>query len=150
VTARKRVEAAEQQRSELDRVIALAREEERLIDRLLAIRNGDIGVHEPDSAASSNATSIKVSALNAAIEELDKSGRPLHISELLRLLREKGVPLPGAGLQANLITHLSRDQRIVRPSRGMYALATWGLEGTASPRSRQKRKHVRVTATRAQ
>jgi hypothetical protein len=51
--------------------------------------------------------------------------RPLHISELMRLLADQGVSLPGGGAQANFITYLRRDERFVRPARGMYALAEW-------------------------
>ena len=40
----------------------------------------------------------------------------------MRLLALRKVAIPGAGTQANLITYLRRDQRFVRPSRGMYAL----------------------------
>jgi hypothetical protein len=63
-------------------------------------------------------------------EQLSKARRPLHISELVQVARTRGVPVPGAGKQANLISHLMRDDRFVRPSRGMYALRRWGTPTT--------------------
>jgi hypothetical protein len=64
----------------------------------------------------------------------------------MRLLREAEVQIPGAGTQANLITHLRRDPRFVRPSRGMYGLSEWGLENMPTPtRRKRRRKRVRVT-----
>ena len=151
---RERLSKSEQERAELDRAITAAREEERLLLRLLALRKGAepaeggattaayVGSatgmenpHETDDIANS-----KHPAVQAVIRELATAGRSLHISELMRLLHDKHVPIPGAGTQANLITHLRRDPRLVRPSRGMYALAAWGLENMPATVRRKKRK----------
>jgi hypothetical protein len=89
----------------------------------------------------------KPAAVEVVVRELAAAGRPVHISDLIRRLREQRVQIPGAGTQANLITHLRRDQRVVRPSRGMYALAAWGLENMPVTTSRKRRrKRVRSTA----
>jgi hypothetical protein len=66
----------------------------------------------------------------------------MHISELMQNLAKQEVQIPGAGTQANLIAHLTRHPDVMRPSRGMYALAAW--EGTDStPLRRAVRKRVR-------
>ncbi len=151
---RARASRAEQERAELERIIAAAREERRLLERLLALRRGAAAgsdgrpseqkQHDTPPATTSEA---RHPAVQAVIEELTAAGRPLHISELMRLLRDRNVPIPGSGTQANLITHLRRDGRLVRPSRGMYGLAAWGLENMpATARKRRRRKHIRSTA----
>jgi hypothetical protein len=162
--ARNRISRAEQERAELERVIAAAREEERLLVRLLALRQGKGTVEEPADALQSNyqahpaklqppiegGTDAKHPAVQAVIHELASAARPLHISELMRLLRERQVSIPGAGTQANLITHLRRDARLVRPSRGMYGLAAWGLENMpAKAHRKRRRRRVRFTDSTA-
>jgi hypothetical protein len=150
--ARTLVARAEQERSALDRTIAAAREEQRLLERLLALRQGlPVGAQPVPIAGGEGTPTIADTerpAVQAVIEELTAAGRPVHISELMRLLRARQVPIPGSGTQANLITHLRRDARFVRPSRGMYGLAAWGLESMMAPRRRRRRKHLRVTASK--
>jgi hypothetical protein len=82
--------------------------------------------------------------LDIIIGELSAAGRPLHISDLMRLLRDRNIAIPGAGNQANLITYLRRDGRLVRPSRGMYALSAWGLENM--PVHASKKRRIRMVA----
>lgn len=159
---RLRLSRLEENRAELDRAITAAREEERLLLRILALRRGD-------ASAEQNATSpetgsawqeidqqgkphageySKHPAVQAVIRELAEAGRPLHISDLMRLLREGGIQIPGAGTQANLITHMRRDPRIVRPSRGVYGLSVWGLEDMPKTTRRKRlRKRVRSKST---
>lgn len=155
---RQRLERAGLERADLEREIAMAKEEERLLARLLELRRtgvsntslelGEVGASE---ASRGGTTRIENnSALQAVVAELESAGRPLHISELMRLLHDRNVPIPGSGAQANLISHLRRDERIVRPSRGMYALATWGLENmptTERRRRKNKRRRVRISAS---
>lgn len=152
--------AAEQQRADLNRVIEAARQEERLLEGLLDLRRGgsaksQADLHESEGAHSEDSLGMvsgrrrsKQPVVQAVIDELATAGRPTHISELMRVLRARDVRIPGAGTQANLITHLRRDSRLVRTSRGMYGLAIWGLESTETPRPiRRRRKHVRATKT---
>jgi len=150
--AKARLARAERERAELDRVIAAAREEEQLLQRLLALRRDGAAA---DVAISTIATDQRSSRFGiertqpvvaAVIQELEAAKRPLHISELMRLLRERNVAIPGSGAQANLITHLRRDDRLVRPSRGMYGLAEWGLQSMPpTRRKRRRRKKMRST-----
>jgi len=145
---RVRLAGAEAQRAAAEREIAVAREEERLLLRLLAVRQGEAGspelpLIESQVVDAPSTRTPKQPVLQAVIEELNTAGRPLHISELMRLLQVKNISVPGSGSQANLITHLRRDARFVRPSRGMYALAEWGLESMPTPRRSRRRKRVR-------
>lgn len=151
---RARIAQAARQREELDRRLASDREEEKLLVRLLALRRGEgaasvEGDHEPAVTADLTTSEIGHPAVNAVVEQLVAVGRPLHISELMRLLNGKKVPIPGAGTQANLITHLRRDARLVRPSRGMYGLAQWGLEAMPVTQRRVRRRRIRVRASDA-
>lgn len=147
---------AERERADLERVIAASREEEQLLARLLALRRtgspsaGAASAEDVPHAGLSAATvgETRHPAVQAVIDELSTAGRPLHISELMRLLRDRNVSIPGSGAQANLITHLRRDDRLIRPSRGMYGLAAWGLQAMpASRRVRRKKKRMRTTAS---
>lgn len=163
---RNRISRAEQDRADLDRVITAAREEERLLLRLLALRRGDPPKEEmatPEGNALSNGSLTERTpisdrgnsthpVLQAVVSELSAAGQPIHISDLMRRLRKARVEIPGAGTQANLIAHLRRDPRIVRPSRGMYGLLGWGLENMPMPLPRKRRRRrvrARVTMERA-
>jgi hypothetical protein len=153
---RSKVSKAERDRAELERVIIAAREEQRLLERLLALRRGD-GASNPLSGPVPDGHVEESRGRNhdgqhpsvqVVIEELESANRPLHISDLMRILRERKIKIPGSGTQANLITHLRRDNRLVRPSRGMYGLAAWGLQSMpASPRGRRRRQRFRVTTS---
>ena len=135
-SARERIGQAEGERSKFEAAITAARKEERLLVKLLELR----GIQSPDSGQKSGAVrkslpGEKMSTGNmgrqlvdAVIEELTSSGRPVHISELMRMLRTRGIPVPGLGTQANLISYLRREPQLVRTSRGMYALSAWGLK----------------------
>jgi hypothetical protein len=154
---RDRIARAENERAEVERAIAAAREEERLLVRLLALRSGVMRPDDVQQLVSPHLETLpgeqqdhiqpggdsKHPALEAVVRELAAAERPLHISELMRLLRDQQVRIPGAGTQANLITHLRRDSRLVRPSRGMYGLSAWGLENVPTT-IRRKRKRSRV------
>ena len=155
---RREISRVEQQRGEMERAITAAREEERLLTRLLALRRGEMtvadgGHSESDTVATAEQSSPEMRqearhpAVQAVVRELAAAGRPLHISDLMRLLRGQGVQIPGAGRQANLITHIRREVEIVRTSRGMYGLAAWGLENMpTTPQRKRRRKRVRSTA----
>lgn len=121
-----------------------AAEEVELLQRLLALRSGD---HLPSSDRLPTAreqSAVKQGGraphevVEASILLLREAGHPLHISELMRQLTERGVHLPGAGAQANVISHISRDERIARPSRGIYGLKEWNM---ALPSAARQRTH---------
>ena len=128
----------------------LAREAE-LLKTLLGLRRGEPGEAATASQASSPAPPpIDVSPSDAigdvVVRILEGQTRPIHISELMKTLTEMGVEIPGKGNAANVISHLVRDPRVVRPSRGMYALRAWGLEDM--PVKRRKKTTKRSTTHR--
>lgn len=151
---RSRISRAQAQRAELERAIASAQEEEQLLEKLLALRRGEgetlavVQQAEGFSQTPENpARGLNHPVVLAVLEELEQAGRPLHISELMRLLHNRKVPIPGLGAQANVISYLRRDKRLVRPSRGMYGLAVWGLEDMSiQARSRRRRRRMRSAA----
>lgn len=148
-----RIAELESERAGLDRLLAAAHEEEQLLVQYMALRTGRVTqadvtkIAEPAHAR--NCREPKQPSVEAVVRELAAAGRPLHISDLMRLLRDANVQIPGAGAQANLITHLRRDDRLIRPSRGMYALTAWGLPSMPSKPSRKRRKR-RVVSTSKQ
>jgi hypothetical protein len=157
--ARARSEEAEAEAAEWQRRAGLAREEETLLSRLLVMTEAS-GERPDTSARVSTAKDSRVGASHehtspvphplqeAVIEQLTRAGRPLHVSEIEDALSVAGVKIPGAGSQANLISYLRRDSRIVRPSRGFYALANQGFsEMPAQTRSGRKRKPRRSAVT---
>ncbi len=130
--------------------LAALKEEERLWERLLALRQGEAEPLLPIEKQHSNTPgdSVGKTAVKAVHDELEKAQRPLHISEIMRLLGGRRISLPGAGEQANLISHLRRDERFVRTARGMYALAAWGLINDQAPPVRARRQRVRSVSKR--
>jgi len=65
---------------------------------------------------------------------------PLHYRELYKNFVAKGIPISGKDPAANLLTHISRDDRFVRVSPGTYGLKEWGLEPIKKKTTRRKRK----------
>src|SRR5688500_2348168 len=87
-------------RDERDKRLSLARQEEQLWEQILSVRRGSPSPTPPVEAVP-NATAVRPSgdsepasghpAVHAVIRELGAAGRPLHISDLMRLLRQKNV-----------------------------------------------------------
>ena len=84
----------------------------------------------------------RTALLSAVIEILAERGTPMQIRELMDAVQQRGVAIPGSGQQANLIAHISRDDRIVRPQRGFYGLREWGISDVA-PKQRKRRRRAR-------
>jgi hypothetical protein len=149
---RRRIELLKEEFDAVRVKLDAAEQEERLLLRLLEFRTGQrvSRVDDQKAAVAPELTddASRHPALVAAFEELEKAGRPLHISDLMRLLAGRRIELPGAGTQANLITHLRRDPRIIRASRGMYALASWGIEPEPAQVRRARRRRILVRASR--
>lgn len=82
----------------------------------------------------------RTALLTAVIKILTEYGEPMQVQDLMSAVQERGVAIPGSGQQANLIAHISRDDRIVRPRRGFYGLAEWGLAPQKSARPANKRR----------
>lgn len=97
------------------------------------------------SGTSRRSTDGKENLLATVVDILSERGQPMQIRELMAAVQGRDVKIPGRGQQANLIAHISRDPRIVRPHRGYYGLAAWGLKGATS-KSKAKRKRRRSGA----
>jgi hypothetical protein len=129
-----------------------AERELRLLTELAQIRGVElpraarVGIEAPAGsngagAAGRSPSRSKSVLLNAVVEILEARGEPMQIQDLMAAVRERQIPIPGQGAQANLIAHISRDPRVVRPRRGFYGLAAWGLKDTTpAPRSSRRRR----------
>lgn len=76
----------------------------------------------------------------AVVAVLEQTAKPLHISELRRALLEKGIPIPGKGMDANVIVYLSRSNVVCRVGKGLYALRAWGVPEVPPRRRRSTRR----------
>ncbi len=115
------------------------------LDELLGMEAGG-GPHaaSPDVQAA-QARTLRLS--DQAYEVLRDKGEPLHYRELARLMTTHGVYIPGQDPAANLIAHLSRDQRFARTEgRGVYGLLEWPSVKVSS-RGRSRRAKSRPTAS---
>jgi hypothetical protein len=142
--AKSRLEALDEEITALIAARDRSRREVQLLAQLITVRSGEDA--SPDKGGDPPARLRSAARPHPAVQEtiiqLERAAKPLHISELMRLLEEAGVEVPGAGTQANLIAHLRRHPQVVRPSRGMYALKGWGLED-APPVKRAARRRVK-------
>jgi hypothetical protein len=151
--ARERVGQLKARMADLNQALASAHEEEVLLERLLtihqerAVGRTDVEQKTPPAGEVTAGSAGATALMEQVLAVLAEAGRPLHISELMRLLRERQTPIPGSGTQANVIAHLRRHPEIVRPSRGMYGLSVWGLE-EMTPQKKGKRRRVRVRSGR--
>lgn len=71
----------------------------------------------------------------------DKS--PFHYRDLAEGIMSQGTPIPGKDPIANLLAHISRDQRFVRVGAGTYGLTEWGIEPVISKRRMKTRRKKR-------
>jgi hypothetical protein len=71
--------------------------------------------------------------IEAAHDLLLEKGR-LHYLDLARALREAGVFIPGMKPEANLLAHMSRDERFTKVDRGVYEVGGNGTrKGNGKP-----------------
>ena len=55
-------------------------------------------------------------------------GEPMHYRDLVTTLEGQRVYISGRDPGLNLVAHIHKDARFVRPQRGMYALKEWNPE----------------------
>jgi hypothetical protein len=149
-SARSRSRTLELHIDQLRKELQSSRAEEALLGNLLAVRRGKADQNELENAgAVATNPNLRVASVEArsshplvaaTIGELERSGKPLHIGQIMAALQQSGVSIPGAGSQANLISYLRRDARIVRPTRGIYALTEWGFKSAGVGRRKRARK----------
>lgn len=153
---RERNQVLEARLEQLNQALLSGRREEALLEDLLELRRGGGGSRTPGKASAippANVSAPKTAhvlhpVVVASMDALNRAGRPLHIQELMNTLEQKGVEIPGSGDQANLISYLRRDPRIVRPARGLYGLKVWGLEDIESKPGPRKRNAKRTSKAR--
>jgi hypothetical protein len=122
--ARADLDDARNRITQLQRHAADAEERVRLIEKLIALEAG-VETQAPSR-------DDLLSAVEAIIRA---AARPVGLRELRDALLERGIPLPGQGLDANLIARINRSGgRIVRVKRGMYDLPPGGTDAK-SPQS---------------
>lgn len=144
--AAQKAQIAEARSEQWAQIAMKARREEEAYLQILRLRRDD------DSASDDQASLSLVShdaddvhpVIAASIALLRQERRPMHIGELMNRLQAKSVRIPGSGEQANLISYLRRDDRIVRPSRGVYGLRELGLEDMAPAKRRTPKKRPRA------
>ncbi|MDZ4170484.1 MAG: FHA domain-containing protein [Coriobacteriia bacterium] len=89
----------------------------RLLEELLALEMGTPAAE----VSARKAPARHGEFIDATASILESRGAAMSIDELRSALLEQGVPLPGKGLPANLISRFQRsDGRIVRVGRGLY------------------------------
>jgi len=74
--------------------------------------------------------------LKDAFAFLKETDKPWYYRELAERLKEVGVHIPGNDRAANLLAHISRDERFQRVKRGTYGLTEWKTRMLARRRSR--------------
>ncbi len=157
-SVRQRNQILEARLEQLNQALLAGRREEALLEDLLNLRRAESGpqsakampVRMPTKVETKSEVSHPVVA--ESIDALNRAGRPMHIQELMTTLKSREVEIPGSGDQANLISYLRRDSRIVRPARGLYGLRAWGLEDiearAKSPKPKRKRSVRRTAPTK--
>lgn len=107
--------------AEIQKAIKETEERLELLDGLLALENGL--EHEVHSQSID-----QDEFLESCIEIIRERGKSVHIGDLHSALLENGVPIPGMGNQANVISRIQRsDGKIIRTGRGMYGLPEFGV-----------------------
>jgi hypothetical protein len=85
-----------------------------------------------------------------AYEFLSESAHEWHYQDLATALANRGVNIPGRDPAKNLVAHIHRDPRFVRPKRGTYGLIEWYPKGTKSVGVRKPtRSKVRANTRRS-
>ena len=69
-----------------------------------------------------------------------EAGEPMHYRELVAALESRRVYISGRDPGLNLVAHIHKDSRFVRPHRGMYALKEWYPEVPVNVGGRTSRK----------
>src|SRR5262245_44923636 len=102
-----------EQIEELTRCLAATREEKAIIEKLITLRKE--GATSAIELSRSGHRAIEAQGghfqsghpiMELVVDVLVQAQGPIHISELMRLLKEKNALIPGAGTQANLISYL--------------------------------------------
>jgi hypothetical protein len=128
-------------RYEVRQLLEIIKGKEEQVDhiaKLLAAEGVSLDGGELDGA-----TPISVSDMAYEVLAQQVEPEPIHYRELAQLITAEGKLIPGQDPAANLVSHLSRDERFMRVARGTYALAEWGLEPAKKTSTRQHTRKKR-------
>lgn len=122
----------------------------RNLDDLLNLEDGEPQPHIGSTEPMPRVAATKSQRFtDAAVEILAEKGTPIHYLELVRMLSEREVYVPGKDPGANLIAHMLRDERFSRAGgRGMYGLASWPGMRPSTARTAKGRRSRRIRTTR--
>jgi len=110
--ALKELESARLGLAEAQRRSSDAETRVRLLEGLLSLTLPHGYAHEDTSSSD---------LIDSVTAILKANGAPMSTSAIRKELLDQGVPLPGKGETANLISHFQRSKgRIIRVSRGLY------------------------------
>ncbi len=66
--------------------------------------------------------------------------KPIHYIDLTNNIMSKGELIPGKNPHANLLSHISNDDRFIRVSPGTYGLKEWNIAPMVTKKRKSKRR----------
>jgi hypothetical protein len=141
------IERLRSEASELAARLSVKEGQLRNIDDLLALERGQVGPSDESSPVEGDRRNASLS--DQAVDVLRAAAKPTHYRQLLILLAERSIYVPGKDPGANLIAHIARDPRFVRTGRGVYALTEWPSVRPASGAGKRKRATSSKRRTKA-
>jgi len=134
---REEIESDRQQSRELLEEIHAKEQLVEHILNLLVAEGIALGNISSDDGAPKSVSDVAFEVLSRLPEP-----KPVYYRDLVDLIMAEGKHIPGKNPGANLISHLTRDERFIRTGRGTYGLAEWGLEPAqqAKPLRRKRRR----------
>jgi len=134
------VEALRQQIAPLEEAIQRKEEELLVVDRLLGLQ-GDVPEESTRTPLQGPGRDGRKGFVEAAADVLRRQGEPLHYRALHAKVAAEKVHVRGRDPAANLLAHISRDDRFVWVQRGTYGLSEWG--GSSRPKRKRTSKRRR-------
>jgi len=120
---------------ELLKAISFREEQIEYIRKLLEAEGVAINGYELNSTLI-----LSVSDMAYEVLSNQEEHKPIHYRDLADMIMAEGKLIPGKDPAANLIAHLSRDDRFNRTAPGTYALTEWGFKSAPKSRSRRRKK----------
>jgi len=111
---------------------------QRLAEHILELLKAENVSVEAGELSSSGEHGASELAYRELAKTTSRKGR--HYKELATWLLSRGVIIPGRNPAANLLAHISRDNRFVRVASGTYALSEWGVKPAARKRRKVRRR----------
>jgi hypothetical protein len=139
------IEESRKEAAEISVRIAMKEAQLKNIDDLLAIEGGRMTPISNRQLEEGGGDGRARSLVDEAAGALAAAGKPTHYRQLVSLLADRNVYVPGKDPGANLIAHISRDDRFVRTGRGIYGLAEWPSVASSGSRARSRSRSKRKT-----